>query len=245
MGRLAGEQLTADYLNHIVSLFHQHMCTVSPHTVQEPLYYWTGAKAEKFLRVGPWDAKPDILLAPVHNGLKCPITSVYGHTSVVRLGTSHCGLRPRIFVIYLATHVTKQGTTESSCPGVSAWFDHSSFHILAALKLGQFHHLLNVDILPFLQPQSQPLRPYLQAMWTALYPPSSLSFGSYETIDMCSLGTDKGWTPPNAPLSAEPQECCDEFIMILICAISQLSQSEHYESTGQKASNPFKRTEYY
>ncbi|KAG6809264.1 hypothetical protein H0H92_000963 [Tricholoma furcatifolium] len=75
MGLLAGEEQTADYLNHIVSLFYRFMKKTahSKTCLIEPKSYWTGSRADKLLRVGPWDAKPDILLVPVQEKFKLPI----------------------------------------------------------------------------------------------------------------------------------------------------------------------------
>ncbi|KAG6813743.1 hypothetical protein H0H92_007695 [Tricholoma furcatifolium] len=76
MGLLASEEHAAEYLNHIVSLFYRFMTETarSANRVIEPKSYWTGSRADKLLRVGPssWDAKPDILLAPVQDRLKLP-----------------------------------------------------------------------------------------------------------------------------------------------------------------------------
>ncbi|KAG6811537.1 hypothetical protein H0H92_006934 [Tricholoma furcatifolium] len=122
-------------------------------------------------------------------------------------------------LIFVATHVTEEGTSESSCPAVSAWFKCTDFRSLAATKIGQFHHLLNVEILPYLQPQFQCLRPYLYAMWTALYPPATISLGAYPLIVFDAPGFSQYWRIPDNPMVPEPRECCDEFISIIIQAI--------------------------
>ncbi|KAG6807653.1 hypothetical protein H0H92_006812 [Tricholoma furcatifolium] len=77
MGQIAGEARAVEYLNHITCLFYEFcqkkLKDVEPLKEVKPLYYWSGVKADSLLRVGPWDTKPDLLLAPVTDGKAHPI----------------------------------------------------------------------------------------------------------------------------------------------------------------------------
>ncbi|KAG6825303.1 hypothetical protein H0H92_004107, partial [Tricholoma furcatifolium] len=71
MGLIAGETYAAEFLNNIIWLFYRYVVDMvtsgdAPCAV-EPKYLWTGDMANRLLRVGPYKARPDLLLAPVQN----------------------------------------------------------------------------------------------------------------------------------------------------------------------------------
>ncbi|KAG6866624.1 hypothetical protein C0991_000734 [Blastosporella zonata] len=70
IGRLVSEQHAAEYFNHIISLFDKFKTRLGK--VSKVRGYWTAERSDKLLPIGPWQAKPDLIFAPVENGLKLP-----------------------------------------------------------------------------------------------------------------------------------------------------------------------------
>ncbi|KAG6863647.1 hypothetical protein C0991_004381, partial [Blastosporella zonata] len=76
IGALISEQHAAEYFNHIISLFDEYKTKqgMTNNVVQGSKVrgYWTAERSDKLLPIGPWQAKPDLIFAPVENGLQLP-----------------------------------------------------------------------------------------------------------------------------------------------------------------------------
>ncbi|KAG6840684.1 hypothetical protein C0991_005043 [Blastosporella zonata] len=103
------------------------------------------------------------------------------------------------FVVQVqAFNVLEGGKFSGRLPDhIADWFSTPNLRRLAAIKASQFHIYLDIDIFGHVTRLFTPLVPYLQRMWTALYPDGCRQ-GSYEFL---------------------PQDCCEEFIEILEEAI--------------------------
>ncbi|KAG6901325.1 hypothetical protein C0995_013583 [Termitomyces sp. Mi166 len=73
LGLMKGEEEVAEYLNDIVITFNRYRRRRTQRNHRELIGYWSAGRYNKILPIGPYQAKPNVILVPVQDGRQVPV----------------------------------------------------------------------------------------------------------------------------------------------------------------------------